>query len=572
MKGENKVLIGVAAALAVGAAAALLCRRAKRRDLRGVWSRGVHKLAGGKRDVVLAWSLPPGPPPDSTHVASNRRFFRRMCRTQGGKPAFYGPASRKWRRPPQHPIKWWDVGTCPGCSAQCARTCYAAKGKNYTDWQVTRIGWGNLCDVVQGKRLPEIDFDDCSSGKLRGRGVNRPCIHKSGDTTIYGDPDQWSTDTVVDSSRVKRVFVRIHVAGDMFDPQYAKQWLDHARRHLAKYHRAMAEYRAGRRLHPPPRIYYWSYTRSWRMPDPSQRPPKPGEVDRRRPHPAMLDILRTMPTLEYPDERDVNPEFRDRGRKQMMSVMLSADSDTGIPWMKDKRGRIMPVGFLLTRFDLNTRDPVTGQPAVFDWDKKLPGIIFRDHSLRESHISEMPEMGEGVFCSPEALSPERKAALRELAKKAKAAKAECRQVQHLRRNLLSQGEPVEDVTREAQALCSKAESLEAAAARTGCASCAKCYPWVARNNTDEAFRQALGALAHPMVSDTGEAIAEVGRAQRQAQDAAYERYKRTGPVFQMAVQPVATLLDKKPTGKMAWRIRKWYKLQRSRMPLLGEQS
>lgn len=591
MRDETKIGIGLVtlagAAAVVGAVAS---RRRRSGAFGGTWSDSVEKLVSPTgevqkdKGVIISWALPPGPPPGKQSEA--RGDLRQICRSAGGKKALYKLRQEPWEEQaarlglpkatiarygksgreklakiyPEHKVNaeiqkqrtaavakylgiseeearrrmptgldrlharignWWENGTCPGCSEQCSRSCYVAKtASSYFGSQ--RQMWGNICDVVEGRGLPEIREDSCEgvTGKSR---KDRPCKVKSGIKLIDRPDDPASRDAVVNSRKLDAVYIRVHVSGDFFDEAYAKAWLDHAKKSVERYKREYAEWQRGERKNPPLRVYYWAYTRSWRV---------GMKANHQKPDPKILDVIRELPTVEYPEERwpdwaaaeaakdkcggDQHPcapgELR-RKAKQAFAVLLSADSSTGIPWVKDKNDRIMPVSFVLTESDLTTLDD-HGMPMVHEWDRKIPGIILRDHSLRK--VSKAPEGSweEGKV------------------------KFVC---------------PMED----------PAKLLEEKEKIGGCYNCRLCLPDHSQKVADVAFRRHLRGWP------TGESFALWETAKRGQDIDWYDEWKKHGPVFTLAVKPVATTF-KRLTPSNRFRIRLWQERKLKRLPLVGE--
>ena len=596
MDDQTKVGLGLAAlagaSVAIGIAAAVR-RRRPAGSLGGSWSDSVEKLASKSgtvpkdRGVILSWALPPGPPPGPQ--SSVREDLRTVCRKAGGKKLLYKLRQEPWEEQaarlglpekiiaqhgkagreklakifPEHKVNaeiqklrtaavakhlgiseeearrrmptgldrlharvggWWEYGTCPGCSEQCSRSCYVAKtASSYFGSQ--RMMWGNVCDVVEGKGLPEIHEDTCE-GITTARGENRPCHVKTGVKLIERSDDAASRDAVVDSRRLDAVYIRVHVSGDMFDKDYAKAWLDHAKKSVERYKRDYAAWQRGERKNPPLRTYYWAYTRSWRV---------GMKKNHNQPDPALLDVIRTLPTIEYPEEywpawavaeaakdtcRDAThpdhpcaPGELRRRAKSAFAVLLSADSSTGIPWVKDKNDKIMPVSFVLTESDLTSLDD-NGLPMVHQWDTKIPGIVLRDHSLRK-----MSKNPEGSW-------------------EAGGAKYVC---------------PMED----------PAKQLEEKEKIGGCYNCRLCMPGRAQRVGEIVMRRYLRGWPD------GESFAIWESAKRGEGMDWYEEWRKHAPVFTLAVPPVATTF-KRLTPANRWRIQHWQKRKLNRLPLVGE--
>lgn len=591
--------IGLALAAGAGAAAlaALLGRRRRHTyasstsptELGGTWSDSVEKLASKTgeipkdKGVILSWALPPGPPPGPQSTV--REDLRTVCRKAGGKQGLYKLRQEPWEEQaarlhlpastiarfgkagreklakifPSHKVnaeiqkqrvaavakhlgisetearkrmptgldrlhakvgEWWHAGTCPGCSEQCSRSCYVAKtAASYFGSQ--RQMWGNVCDVVEGRGLPRILEDDCE-GVTGSSRKDRPCTAKLG-VKLIASPgsDAASRDAVVDAKRLDAVYIRVHVAGDMFDKAYAEAWLKHARDSVTRYKREYERWQRGERRTPPVRTYYWAYTRSWRV---GMR------KDHNRPDPALLDVIRTLPTIEYPEERwpawaaeeaakdtcggqPCAPGGLRRKSKQAFAVLLSADSSTGIPWVKDKADQIMPVSFVLTEADLTTLDEA-GRPVVLDWDKKVPGIVLRDHSLRKvpKSVGGAWESGKGQFWCP-----------------------------------------MEDPGVGAE----RKEQI------SGCYNCRLCMPGVVENAAEVMFKRYMRGWPD------GESFAQMEAAKRGAPLDWYDNWKKHGPVFQLAVPPVATTF-KRVSASNKGRIKHWMKWKLNRLPLVGE--
>jgi hypothetical protein len=591
----KKIGIGMVVATGAAVVAGLVASRRSRSrgaGLGGTWSDSVEKLVSptGKvtkdKGVILSWALPPGPPPGRQSEA--RSDLRQICRKAGGKKALYKLRQEPWEEQaarlglPERIIEqygtagreklakiypgkshkvnaeiqkqrtaavakylgiseeeaerrmptgldrlhdrigeWWENGTCPGCSEQCSRSCYVAKtASSYFGSQ--RQMWGNICDLVEGKGLPEIREDFCE-GITRSRGEDRPCGVKAAVKLVKRTDDPNSRDAVVDSRRLDAIYLRVHVSGDFFDKDYAKAWLDHAKKSVEWYKREYAKWQRGERKNPPVRVYYWAYTRSWRVGMKSNH---------QKPDPQLLDVLRTLPTIEYPEERWPDwaaaeaaqdkqhadkpgklPGDVRRGAKQAFAVLLSADSSTGIPWVKDKHNRIMPVSFVLTESDLTTLDE-QGMPMVHEWDRKIPGIILRDHSLRK--LSKAPEgsweQGKVKFVCP-----------------------------------------MED----------PAKLLEEKEKIGGCYNCRLCLPDHSQKVADVAFQRHLRGWP------TGESFALWETAKRGNDLDWYDEWKKRGPIFALAVKPVATTF-KKLTPSNRFRIRLWQERKLQRLPLVGE--
>lgn len=370
--------------LGLGAGLALFLRPRSTSSLSGAFSDSVEKFkqpdGKSKKVTIFSWSLPPGPPPDGV-----RKGFESMCRRTGGKGALYRALTGKkgdMARLRKRFAAMWEVGTCPGCSTRCAEFCYPTKTTSAASMSSQRMTWGNLCDVVDGIRLPRVRSVDCAGSK---QGI---CSKRSkGVKKVDGDPDRYSNDVIATGrGDADTVWIRVHVAGDFFDPEYVKLWRNNVEWHLAQYRRDLAAWHRGERKDPPVRVYFWSYTRSWRI---------GAKRDSNRPDPTMLKELRQLPVPEYPEE--IYPAWhekagqRRRAARQAFGLNLSADGATGVPWVKDAKGRIMPVAFLLTGPDLLAQDE-KGRPAVESWDAKVPGVILRDHELRS-----LPVKGQEVF-------------------------------------------------------------------------------------------------------------------------------------------------------------------------------
>ncbi len=532
---EDRTKLGLAfvtgTAVVVGAAALLGRRRSgSTGGLGGAWSTSVEKLASGDdtagKGVIVSWALPPGPTPSKT-VEGTRGALRKICRKVGGKKALYAIQQESWKKvakrlgvtvarakeiEPKALDKlhakvgeWWQYGTCPGCSEQCSRSCYVAKtASGYFGSQ--RQMWGNVCDVVEGKGLPEVREDSCETGSTRA--ADRPC----GDKKVALAPregDENSQDLVVNPEKVDAVYIRTHVSGDFFDVEYAKSWLDHARKSIARYKREYDAWQRGTRKHPPLRVHYWAYTRSWRL---------PSATNSSKPNPAMLDVIRTFPTLEYPEERwpswagEKAGTLR-RGAKPTFAVLLSADSSTGIPWVKDKRGKIMPVSFVLTESDLTTVGE-DGRPVVADWNKAVPGIVLRDHSLRKLSKSTGGawESGKGEFWCPmedPAKTPEQKEKI------------------------------------------------------GGCYNCRLCLPGTVENVAKTMFKRYIKGWPD------GEGFALMEAAKRGESLDWYAEWQKRGPTFLLAVPPVGTTF-KRATKPNKQRMSFWQQWKLRRAPLIGE--
>ncbi len=516
---EKKAGIAFAALAGVGVVAtigAIVASRGRSphpapAGLGGTWSGDVEKLSSkgttGKKGVIVSWALPPGPVPASD-ASSARAGLRQVCDRFGGKEGLYSIGGGKGALPrlKEQTGGLWRYGTCPGCSEQCSRACYVAKTVAHK-FGSQRQMWGNICDVVAGKGLPQVREDACASGNLRT--VDRPCGKEDAIALVGYADDPASRDLVVDTKRLDAVYVRVHVSGDFFDRDYTRAWLNHARKALAQYKREYADWHAGRRRDPPLRVHYWAYTRSWRLQDSKRQG---------RPDPQMLDVIREFPTLEYPAEywpawAGENAGKLRRGAKQTFAVLLSADSSTGIPWVKDKRGRIMPVSFVLTESDLSTTD-AAGNPAVVDWDKKVPGVVLRDHSLRKTSKApgEAWATGKGQFWCP----------------------------------MEDPGKSVEEKERIG-----------------GCFNCRLCLPDTSQKVADVMFQR------YQMGWPDGESFALMEAAKRGSPLDWYEAWQKRGPVFMLATQPVATKFKTRSAAAKE-RIRNWQESKLHRLPLVGE--
>ncbi len=390
--GKFYLALGIVGVAGLGTAVVLSRRR--RSGFRGMWSEDTTKLASIADDeVTVIWKLPPGPSPKDA-----RSTYADLCSRGGGPHRWMRPmhlTTHKppdpWREPENQPLPWWTAGgTCPGCSRICGVACYAARAQNYYDFAVRRVPWSNLCDLMSGKGLPKIVEKELPGRQRytvseRTPGVFRPETGP-GATETSGVVDYWSKDLVVDPRKVRRVMVRVHETGDFFDPKYAEQWLTYARRYVDRYNREMQEYQSGSRQAPPPRVYFWAYTRSWR--DPRFRP-----------------VLRQFSKIRYPEE------IVDGKRLQAgdaFSVLLSADADTGVPWAKDARGRIMPVAYLLTKHDFALASPI---------NNRVPGVIFQDYNLRKETLPTGEQFGTKV-CRAEFMTPAQEELVAKLEKKA----------------------------------------------------------------------------------------------------------------------------------------------------------
>jgi len=504
-------LAGIGALTAIGSVIASRRRRTAPAGLAGTWSGDVEKLAAkgetSKKGVIISWALPPGPVPAADSTGA-RAALRQICNQFDDKRGLYQGGSGKGAlaKLREKTGGVWHYGTCPGCSEQCSRACYVAKTTAHK-FGSQRMMWGNVCDVVNGKGLPEIREDTCAAGRLRT--VDRPCGKVDAIALVGRPEDPDSKDLVVDTKRLDSAYVRVHVSGDFFDRDYTKAWLDHARKAVARYKREYAAWQAGTRRDPPLRVHYWGYTRSWRLQDPKRRG---------RPDPHILDIIREFPTLMYPAEywpawAGENAGKLRRPPKQTFAVLLSADSSTGIPWVKDKRGRIMPVSFVLTESDLTTIDE-SGRPVVADWDKKVPGVVLRDHSLRTYSKAKTEDWasGKGQFWCP-----------------------------------------MED----------PAKSVEEKERVGGCFNCRLCLPETSQNVAEVMFKR------YTMGWPDGESFALMEAAKRGSPLNWYEEWQRRGPVFMMATQPVTTNF-KPATAAARERIRIWQEQKLHRLPLVGE--
>lgn len=389
MNREGRIYLALGGLGALGLATAVFLARRDRKAYRGIWASDTSKLASVRPDeVTVIWKLPPGPTPEG----DVRRAYRSMCGTGGGPKKWMRPMVPKgqepadpWNKPENQPLSWWTTGgTCPGCSRICGVSCYAAKAQNYYDWQARRVPWANLCDMMQGKGLPKIverELPRASDRVEVPRGARwserGPSARK-----ISGPSDYWSNELVVDPQRIRRIYVRVHETGDFFDPEYARLWLRYAQDYVKRYGREMRKYESGKRSAPPPRLYLWAYTRSWR--------------DKR-----FRKVLGEFSKIRYPEERVDGRRLR---AQDAFSILLSADADTGVPWAKDARGRIMPVAYLLTKHDW---------AAAAALNNRVPGIVFQDYDLRKGVVPEGTKFGTRI-CRAEFMTPEQEAEIERL--------------------------------------------------------------------------------------------------------------------------------------------------------------
>jgi hypothetical protein len=518
-------IIGGATAVAVAGLVVGAFALRRREDFRGVWSEDTSKLKSKKTDeVTVIWKLPPGPPPVGTYE-ERRKEYAKYCRRGGGPKKWMRPLtpttppkdsgiSKKdwvqdpWRKPENQPLSWWlQGGTCPGCSTVCGAECYAAKGQNYNDWAVRRRPWINLCDTVAGKGIPRIVEEDKN---FRAKRVRFEETHEAEWDPPFGPDakpvgrlpkDYWTNELVVNPAKVRRVFVRVHETGDFFDPEYAKQWLAHAREYVDKtYPRELERYLRGERKHAPVRIFWWAYTRSWR--DPKIRP-----------------ILRKFSKLRYPEipERSgLKPKYRKA--KDAFGILLSSDADTGVPWMKDERGRIIPVTYMLTRHDGIAH-------AAKRLDNRVPGIIFQDRDLRDEVIIGLKRFGAPI-CPAEG----RKEALQH-AINAVVAKYQ----------LPSEREAVRTDKGVARHPEAREEILKIRKnKKIGCGDCKMCRPDSARKITDVTWNRFIRQAQEGV--DSG-VEAEFQLAKRSGDMTAYEHFMRGARKFQIAVKPVDDIAE-----------------------------
>lgn len=290
-----------------------------------------------------------------------------------------------WRKPDNQPLPWWigESGTCPGCSRVCGLSCYAAKANNYYDFATRRVPHTNLCDLVAGKGIPKIReklSKGAAAAELVVKNPQKWMPPYGPEARPVGDlkKDYWTNVAYVNPYKVRKLFVRVHETGDFFDTAYARQWFKEASDYVNDYYpREVERFRRGEREVPPPRIYWWAYTRSWRFP-------------------AIRKVLQQFSTLRYPAEAwskdarhlalDWDPKTGQAktawrvGEKQepeqdAFAILLSADADTGVPWMKDAENRIMPVAYLFSEPDVTQADTLVN---------RVPGVLLQDYELRRN--------------------------------------------------------------------------------------------------------------------------------------------------------------------------------------------
>lgn len=528
------ILVATGAVAAAGAGIMLLRRRRQRiRDLQGLWTTETEKLQRARPDeFAIVWKLPPGPPPRGPE-RNRRKHYKKLCAAGGGPRKWMRPMAPKGAKPPDplnkpenQPLPWWigGGGTCPGASYQCGASCYAATRKNYYDWAVRRPAWVNLCDVVAGKGLPRI-----REAELPGEtGAIVQPLRKQEWNPKWGPEakpvgrlasDYWSNELVVDPRKIRKIFVRVHETGDFFDRKYAQLWWKYANDYVNKYYkREMERYLRGERDTRPPMILWWAYSRSWR-------------------DPKILPELRRFSLIRYPriDAERCTEKGCERveiAPRDAFSILLSADADTGVPWIKDERGRIMPVAYLLAK---NEGLEAAAQRIL----NRVPGIIFQDVSLRREVIGGGRRFGTPV-CPAEARKPEWQAEIDEVLRRFEIPD------ERTARSRLPSGE---------YKYPEAAEALEVIDAKykRGCGRCSMCMPESIQRLTDQTWQRFVNA------SRAGLDLSQIGEMDllRRADDITeYERFMQSPEVAVMAVPPMKEFAERvmQISQKSPWRL------------------
>ncbi len=584
--------VGAVAGAAGIAGLAVLARRRGDGGLHGIWSSDTTKLASIYPDeLTIIWKLPPGPVPQ-VRPADRRRAYQELCSRVSPREEWRGrgpqawmrpmvPTGKRWtrrfgkepwRKPENQPLPWWtEGGTCPGCSQVCGVSCYAGRAQNYYDWVVRRVPYANLCDLMAGKGIPRIREDLTGElGRKRQLSGSEAVLTPQSWRPTHGpaarpapppQADYWTNEVVVNPRKIRRVYIRVHETGDFFDAAYARQWLAEAKRYVTEYYpRELRRFQAGQRDVPPPRIYWWAYTRSWR--DEGIRP-----------------VLREFSRLRYPafcwsregripvvHESVAEAARRRRARKgeivpakkrrwrqvweagqkcereqDAFAVLLSADADTGVPWMRDARRRIMPVAYLATAYDK------LHLPQLLN---KVPGVVFQDYELRTQVSPEVLFQGSRI-CRAEFRTPKWQQEIDEVVRRhGLPSEDEAR---------ATLGEKAGDKPQHPRAK----RELEAIDKqhKLGCGVCGYCRPNNIQAIADASWNRFIAA-ARVGADESVRAELELGRRSDRLTD--YERFMDSGLDYAVAVEPVEDLQRRiEQTKEADWTKQRLLALSRS---------